>query len=63
VSCADNIMLLICRSVLIDVTRDLPSALEASKQLQLARKAWPPVNSGESGGLEAVMDEEMGFLD
>ena len=44
-------------------TSDLSSALMASEQLQLTKKAWPPVNSGESGGLEAVMDEEMGFLD
>ncbi|KAF2151476.1 glycosyltransferase family 1 protein [Myriangium duriaei CBS 260.36] len=46
---------------------ELPAAIDKTEKLRKQLHGWPPVNSGASarsgGGIQAVMDEEMGFLD
>ncbi|KAI9853894.1 MAG: N-acetylglucosaminyldiphosphodolichol N-acetylglucosaminyltransferase catalytic subunit alg13 [Vezdaea acicularis] len=45
---------------------DLEACIQASEQLRLRQKEWPPkgdVNGRSDRGLAGVMDDEMGFLD
>lgn len=50
----------------IDLSSDLPAAIEEAERLREKQHVWPPDNraADPSGrGLIGVMDDEMGFVD